>query len=71
VVRIVASVLGAASTAWGIWALYVGIANYDPMSELPRWFAFAFAGLLLAIGASLFAVGLRGPRQAASQKQTL
>ena len=53
---IVASVLGAGLTAWGLWAAYVGIVSYDPESELPRWFAFLFAAVLIAVGGVLLAL---------------
>jgi hypothetical protein len=52
--------LGAAAgtlfTAWGLWGLYVGIANVDPGSEFPRWLAFVFAVTLLAVGLWLLAL---------------
>ena len=41
------AVAGILCTAWGLWALYVGIANVDPGSEIPRWLAFVFAVTLL------------------------
>lgn len=43
-------VVGILLTGWGTWVLYVGIANTDPGSELPRWFAVALALALLAVG---------------------
>jgi hypothetical protein len=53
---IVASLLGVGLTAWGLWAAYVGIVNYDRGSELPRWFAFLFAAVLIAVGGVLLAL---------------
>jgi len=53
---IVASVLGVGLTAWGLWAAYVGIVNYDPESEIPRWFAFLVAAVLIAVGGVLLAL---------------
>jgi hypothetical protein len=47
---------GTVFTAWGLWGLYVGIANVDPGSEIPRWFAFVFAVTLLAVGLWLLAL---------------
>ena len=47
---IAGAVVGVLLNAWGLWALYVGIANVDPESEIPRWFAFALAAALLSVG---------------------
>jgi hypothetical protein len=47
------AVIGILLTAWGLWVLYVGIANVDPGSEIPRWLAFPLAAALLAVGAWL------------------
>jgi len=44
------ALIGVLLTAWGLWVLYVGIANVDPGSEIPRWFAFPVAAALLAVG---------------------
>ncbi len=44
------AVVGLLLTAWGLWALLVGIANAEPPSEIPRWFAFVLAGALLPVG---------------------
>jgi hypothetical protein len=41
------------ASAWGSWVLYVGVTNYDPQSEIPRWTAFPVAAVLLGVGAAL------------------
>jgi hypothetical protein len=53
---LLAAVAGTLFTAWGLWGLYVGIANVDPGSEIPRWLAFVFAVTLLAVGLWLLAL---------------
>ena len=53
---IVASVLGVGLTAWGLWAAYVGVVNYDPESEIPREFTFLFAAVFIAAGGGLLAL---------------
>jgi len=49
--------LGALLSAWGLWGLYIGVTNYQPESELPRWVAFPFAAILLALGIGLVFAG--------------
>jgi sulfite exporter TauE/SafE len=58
VVRIPAFVVllvGSLLTAWGLWVLYTAIVNYDPQSEIPDWFSWAAAAVLLALGLGLLA----------------
>ena len=50
------AVAGTLCTAWGLWALYIGIANVDPGSEIPRWLAFVFAVTLIPVGLWLLAL---------------
>lgn len=50
-------------TVWGLWALYVGIANVDPGSEIPRWFMFVLAVALLAVGLWLLVLVTRQRRK--------
>jgi len=50
------AVTGTLFTAWGLWGLYVGIANVDPGSEVPRWLVFVLAVALLAVGLWLLAL---------------
>jgi hypothetical protein len=50
------AVAGTLCTAWGLWALYAGIANVDPGSESPRWLAFVFAVTLIPVGLWLLAL---------------
>jgi hypothetical protein len=52
---LVAGVLGVGLTAW-LWAAYVGIVNYDPTSQPPRWFAFFVAAVVIAVGGVLLAL---------------
>ena len=42
--------VGAAFAAWGLWILFVGITNFGPQSELPRWLAFVLGGPTLLAG---------------------
>jgi membrane protein DedA with SNARE-associated domain len=49
--------------AWGLWLLYVGIANFDPQSEIPRWLAFALSVPLLAVGVWLLALSRSARRK--------
>jgi hypothetical protein len=46
-------VIGVVFTAWGLWLFYAGIADVDPQSETPRWFAFVLGGGVLLVGAWL------------------
>jgi hypothetical protein len=49
--------LGALLTAWGAWALYTAIVNYDPESEIPRSFSWAASVVLLSGGVGLVTLG--------------
>ena len=60
---IAGAVVGVLLTGWGFWALYVGIANVNPDSEIPRWFAFALAAALLSVGVWLLMLVLSARRR--------
>jgi hypothetical protein len=46
----IGGVVGVVFAAWGLWMLYIGIANVDPQSEIPRWVAFVFGSAVLLVG---------------------
>jgi hypothetical protein len=54
--------VGVAFTAWGLRILFVGITNFDPQSELPRWLAFVLGGPILLVGLWLLLL-VRSARQ--------
>jgi hypothetical protein len=53
-------------TVWALWVLYTAIVDYEPQSEIPRWFSYAAAVVLLTLGATMLILGRLVHRQSTS-----